>query len=285
MRQHANRLECIQGVRVALVIIVFTALAGLPARPAHANSTGKIDSSGKQPAFGTCSVCHLGGAAPLVRFEGPDQLAPNAIATFRFVVQSQSSSQTAAGLDVAASAGKLAAVAGQGATLLSGEITHTGPKANVDGVAAWEFTWQAPTQPGASTLFGAGNSVNLDGSSFGDASAATTFVVMVVDAATPTPTPTDTPPEVPTPTLTDTPTEMPTPTPTDTPTPPASPCVGDCDGSNEVTINEIISGVNIALENAPLDSCPSFDSNGDQEVTVNELLQAVNAALNGCPSP
>lgn len=249
--------------------------------PALAFSTGITGVSGKQGS--SCSACHLGGVSPTVHFEGPTEVAPGATATFRFVVQSQSPSrQIAAGLDIATSAGKLTAASGQGEQLLGGEITHTGPKRNdASGMASWDFTWQAPAQSGTTTLFGAGNSVNLSGNSFGDLSATTTYQVSVADVATPTPTET---PEVPTetPTPTDTP-EPPTPTPTTTPDPPIGGCVGDCDGSGDVTVNEIVSGVNIALGNADLGVCPTFDANQDGQVTVNELLQAVNGAVNGCP--
>jgi fibronectin type 3 domain-containing protein len=64
--------------------------------------------------------------------------------------------------------------------------------------------------------------------------------------------------------------------------PPA--CVGDCNQSNSVTVDELLVGVNIALGNAPLDQCRSFDASGDGAVTIDEILTAVNNALNGCPS-
>lgn len=60
------------------------------------------------------------------------------------------------------------------------------------------------------------------------------------------------------------------------------PCVGDCDGNEMVSINELIIGVNIALGGRPVGDCPSFDSNANGLVSVNELIQAVNAALQGC---
>ena len=65
----------------------------------------------------------------------------------------------------------------------------------------------------------------------------------------------------------------------------AQTCVGDCDGNGLVTVNEILSGVNIALDLRPLDGCRSFDRNGSSAVDVDELISAVDAALNGCPSP
>jgi hypothetical protein len=59
-------------------------------------------------------------------------------------------------------------------------------------------------------------------------------------------------------------------------------CVGDCNGDNTVAINELITGVNIALGSTPLSQCPSFDPNGDNMVGINELITAVNNALGTC---
>jgi hypothetical protein len=107
-----------------------------------------------------------------------------------------------------------------------------------------------------------------------------------------TPTPTDTPTLPPTQTPTNT-TGTFTPTPsrsagapttTPTPTPPvAIACVGDCDGSGDVTVNELIIMVNIALGNAPLSACTAGDADHSGDITVNEIIAAVNNALNGCP--
>jgi hypothetical protein len=81
-----------------------------------------------------------------------------------------------------------------------------------------------------------------------------------------------------------------TPTPTRTPLPPAvfpagvgAEIPGDCNGDGGVTINELITGVNIAVGSPLLDACRAFDANGDGLVTVNELILAVNFALNGPP--
>lgn len=63
----------------------------------------------------------------------------------------------------------------------------------------------------------------------------------------------------------------------------AASCPGDCGRNGEVTVDELILGVNIALGSALLDQCNAMDSGGDGEVTINELVSAVNAALNGCP--
>lgn len=59
-------------------------------------------------------------------------------------------------------------------------------------------------------------------------------------------------------------------------------CVGDCNGNGRVAVNEAIVGVNIALGNAPVDDCRSFDRNGDGLVGIAELIAAIGGILNGC---
>ncbi len=76
-----------------------------------------------------------------------------------------------------------------------------------------------------------------------------------------------------------------TPTATAVPTGTVAACVGDCDGDGVVAINELIIGVNIALDNAPVSACPAFDCRGNQMVTVDCLVRGVNNALDGCPAP
>ena len=63
---------------------------------------------------------------------------------------------------------------------------------------------------------------------------------------------------------------------------PAQSCPGDCDGSGDVTINELIVMVNIALGSAPVADCPAGDVDGNEAIAINEIIAAVNAALDGC---
>lgn len=87
----------------------------------------------------------------------------------------------------------------------------------------------------------------------------------------------------------------PTPIPTNTPLPTNSPeptptlgrqpsCPGDCDGDGSVTVDELLRGVNIALGQAELATCPAFDGDDDGFVLVDDVVSAINAALNGCAS-
>lgn len=62
-------------------------------------------------------------------------------------------------------------------------------------------------------------------------------------------------------------------------------CVGDCNSDGRVVVNELVLGVNIALDLASLSACGGFDANGDQRVMVNELVRGVDDALFGCAVP
>ena len=97
--------------------------------------------------------------------------------------------------------------------------------------------------------------------------------------ATPTPTPPGASPSA-TPTgATPTPTG-PTPTPTHT-----GPCAGDCNGNGEVTVDDLIRMVNIALDLQPLcageggGGCLAGDANCDCRITVDDIIRAVNNNL------
>ena len=67
-----------------------------------------------------------------------------------------------------------------------------------------------------------------------------------------------------------------------TSTPGTSGCVGDCSGDGEVTVNELLVMVNVALGNTALTACRAGDGNHDNKITIDEILTAVTHALNGC---
>jgi YVTN family beta-propeller protein len=69
-----------------------------------------------------------------------------------------------------------------------------------------------------------------------------------------------------------------------TPTPTGSACIGDCDGSHTVAINEIITLVNILLGSSHVAQCASGLSgiSTDSQVNVATIVQAVNHLLDGC---
>ncbi len=78
----------------------------------------------------------------------------------------------------------------------------------------------------------------------------------------------------------------PTPTPTAvTPTPTLGRCTGDCNRNGKVGVDEVITGVNIALARAPFSECPVFDESGNDLVEVSELVRGVSNLLGGCTSP
>lgn len=61
-------------------------------------------------------------------------------------------------------------------------------------------------------------------------------------------------------------------------------CAGDCTGNGHVTIDEIVTGINIVLGNSAVNSCPSFAANGTAAITIDNLVTAVNNGATQCPS-
>lgn len=66
-------------------------------------------------------------------------------------------------------------------------------------------------------------------------------------------------------------------------TPPALACTGDCGDDGEVSVDEVVTMVNVALELAEVSRCPAGDGNGDNAIAIEEIVTAVGHALDGCP--
>jgi hypothetical protein len=123
---------------------------------------------------------------------------------------------------------------------INGEVTHNAPKSVDFGTVHFNFLWTAPDELGKYVLYGAGNSVNLDGGTGNDIVVTDTIEIWVENPSTPgaptatsttaptSGTPTTPPPT--SPTATETPTALATtpttPGPSHTPTPSASPTPG-----------------------------------------------------------
>lgn len=154
-----------------------TFLLALLVSPAHATSTGKtgVSTTG-------CGSCHGSSAssATTVTFAtatGSTTVEPGDTITVYLSVSN--SAQSAAGLDVSASGGTLAA--GTNTKLSSSEITHSSATTMTSGTTKFEFEWTAPTTEGTYTLSGAGNAVNANRASSGDAWNTSTMKLTVDD--------------------------------------------------------------------------------------------------------
>lgn len=157
-------------------------LASFAGQPAGAASNGINGYSGKNGVI--CSQCHGGGIVPTVTISGPTEVQPQSTHTYTLTIGG--GQQVAGGLDVAAEAGALS-VADPGTHLQGGEITHDSPRIiDVNLEVVFSFNWTAPPEAGVYTLYGAGNSVNFNGSPSGDHPAADTLQVSVTQAE-PTP--------------------------------------------------------------------------------------------------
>jgi hypothetical protein len=68
---------------------------------------------------------------------------------------------------------------------------------------------------------------------------------------------------------------------TPTPTPTSAPCIGDCNGDQAVTVDDILILVNIVLGSAQHSACPhGIPSGGTVDITL--IIQAVDNALGTC---
>lgn len=59
-------------------------------------------------------------------------------------------------------------------------------------------------------------------------------------------------------------------------------CLGDCNRDGSVAINELVTGVNIALDAAPINRCFALDRNANRSVQIDELIGGTLSALEGC---
>ena len=60
-------------------------------------------------------------------------------------------------------------------------------------------------------------------------------------------------------------------------------CVGDCDRSGVVSVDELAKMASIALGVASLSTCRDGDRNSDGKITVDEIVAAVSNLLASCP--
>jgi hypothetical protein len=181
-------------------------------------------------------------------------------------------------------------------------LTFLAKGTEVSGSADFEVSIEA--EPGGIYYVRVGDYCSFGGNFILSWSPPATPTPTVTDTPTVTPTPTETPTATPsvtptnssTPTRTATETHTATPTITQTHVPTASPtatltrtetptpilCVGNCNNDMQVTVDELLTMVNIALGNADVSTCNAGDASHDGQITIDEILTAVNNALSGC---
>jgi len=113
-----------------------------------------------------CSSCHSGGVTPAVQLSGPTVVAPGTVHTYSLTISG--GQEIAGGLDVSVTDGLLSAI-DPGTYIRNGEIAHDSPRNAVGGEVTFTFDWIAPEMAGTTTMYGAGNSVNLANGNNGDA--------------------------------------------------------------------------------------------------------------------
>lgn len=146
---------------------------------AEANNGGIVDFSGNPTteAGRTCDLCHSGGIAPVVTLSGPQNITGGETATFTLRIEG--GQEIACGLNVSADGGFLSLV-DPDTRLVANQLTHFAPRdVELDGSCTYSFDWTAPFVDAQVVLYAAGNSVDLNAQTDGDASTATVFNVEV----------------------------------------------------------------------------------------------------------
>jgi len=64
----------------------------------------------------------------------------------------------------------------------------------------------------------------------------------------------------------------------------AGQCVGDCDGSGTVTVDDVITMVNVALGTTSISGCDAGAPGHTGTILINDVVTAVNNSLHGCPT-
>jgi plastocyanin len=59
-------------------------------------------------------------------------------------------------------------------------------------------------------------------------------------------------------------------------------CVGDCTRDGAVTVDELLTMVNVALGTTPVSACAAGDPDTSGDISINEIVAAVSNALSGC---
>ncbi len=163
------------------ITVLSLSLSGIIFTAVGASSTGRVGFSGNPNTNGgfICNVCHSGGVVPAVSLDGPTAVTAGETVTYTLTISG--GQEVAGGFNVSTTGGNLTIVPGTTDTqIMSGELTHTAPKpvdSNLDVV--FTFRWTAPGTTGNVRLYGAGNSVNLDLNSTGDAPATDTLDIVV----------------------------------------------------------------------------------------------------------
>jgi hypothetical protein len=68
--------------------------------------------------------------------------------------------------------------------------------------------------------------------------------------------------------------------------PPPGVCAGDCGSDGQVSVDELLTMLNMAIRSLPLSTCPGGDATGDEKITIEDLVVAVTNARDGCtPQP
>ncbi len=179
--QLASRFGLAASVVTGAILLTFVGVAF--------GSSGGISGYSGHPGISggaTCATCHTGGVAPAVSIAGPTTVTAGSTSNFTLTISGGQA--VGGGFGLSATGGSLVATAAD-TRLVGAELVQAGTKtADGAGVVSWNFGWTAPATAGTVTLYAAGNSVDGDGGTGGDATTLASITITVTAAANQVPT-------------------------------------------------------------------------------------------------
>ena len=166
-------IRLVNGLVIIMGVVLVTAPSAFP------SSEGISGRSGNPATFEgqICTACHFGGATPVVTLNGPTTV--DAGTTNLYTLTISGGQEIAGGLDVSVTDGTLQVV-DTDMQILDGEVTQTMPRnADATGSVSFEFEWTAPSEVGSIDMYGAGNSVDLNGGKSGDDASTDSMTITV----------------------------------------------------------------------------------------------------------
>ena len=146
------------------------------------NRTGRVEGTRKNGDGCICHGDHVPTDSVVVWIGGPDTVELGNVAQYTlFMIGGPA---LAGGFNVASWTGVLLPFDST-SQVISSELTHNAPKPFVNDTVQWKFYYHAPASGNADTLYGVGNSVDLNGLPAGDQyDFSANFVVHLKDTTT-----------------------------------------------------------------------------------------------------
>lgn len=148
----------------SILAVALVLLASYLISEAQSHSSGQTLATTKTTKSGCSCHCSKANSATTVTITKADTSTAYYVGSqYTFTITVTNTAQKAAGVDISAGSGTLAAGTGLALEKSSGELHHSAKKTMTDGQASWTFFY-TPKKAGIDSIYATGNAVNNNGS-------------------------------------------------------------------------------------------------------------------------